>query len=340
MLASRMPLSRAAHPEVHASSARFTPTAVESRSSGGATLAQRTPKWLTPFFRFADACPRAARLLRPVACRITPVVAPAVREAIRLNAVRIFGRQLAPAEQRRFAHSVVGSFYDFVLDMGRASRMSVAELAELVEAVQGLEGYRASRASRRGAVLVTAHLGTFEAGLAALARVEKRVRVVFKRDSVAAFEAIRSRLHGSLGVIETPIDDGIGSWLALREALLRDEVVVMQADRAVPGQKSEVVPFLHGHLRIPTGPMRLAQLTGSPIIPVFALRTPAGRQRLVLGPAIEPDSGIASEFDRRPLPSAALRAVADSIAAVVAENPHQWLALEPVFHEDRADASR
>lgn len=278
-------------------------------------------------------------MLRPLACTLVPLVSQKVREATRKNSLRIFGKELAASQRRRFARRVIGSFYDFVLDVGRASRMTAEELVGLVEEVEGLNGYRAARARKRGAILVTAHLGTFEAGLAALAREEKKVRVVFKRDSALAFERLRARLHDSLGIIEAPIDDGMGTWLALRDALLNDEVVVMQGDRAVPGQKSEVVPFLHGHLRLPTGPVRLAQLTGSPIIPVFTLASGKGGYRVLLKPAIEADGGDSGAAGRNLGSSMALLALADAIAAVVAKYPHQWLALEPVFHEDSADAN-
>lgn len=300
------------------------------------TLAPTTPNWLGPFFALAGAAPWLARLLRPVACVLVPIVSPKARHAIARNAPRIFGRSFEPAEQRRFARRVIGSFYDFVLDVGRSSRLSPAQLTSLVESVEGLDAYRAVRAKHRGAILVTAHLGTFEAGLAALAGEEPKVRVVFKRDSAAAFERLRAKLHAALGVIENPIDDGMGSWLALREALLNDEVVVMQGDRAVPGQKSEVVPFLHGHVRLPTGPVRLAHLTGSPIFPVFAIPTAHGKYRVLLKDAIDVAS-VDAQFlaaGGSSGPSRALRLLADAIAEVVAANPHQWLALEAVFHED------
>ncbi len=278
--------------------------------------------------------------LRPIACTAAPWCSGAMRAAINANSERIFGRPLRAREQRRFARRVIGSFYDFVLDVGRASKMSAEGLAGLVESVEGLDAYRAARKQGRGAVLVTAHVGTFEAGLAALAREEKRIRVVFKRDSVAAFERIRVRLHDALGVVEAPIDDGMGTLLALRDSLLNDEVVVMQGDRSVPGQKSAIVPFLHGHLRLPTGPVRLAQLTGAPIIPVFAIPTENGRYRVLLKPPIEVESDSNSAKDLPPTPSKALLALAASMAEVIAEYPHQWLVLEPVFHEDIEDGRR
>ncbi|MEK6703176.1 MAG: lysophospholipid acyltransferase family protein [Planctomycetota bacterium] len=333
-----MTTARSVHPDPG-----LSPTGDEL-SSGvnerSVTKGRGTPAWLGPFFALAGAWPSVARMLRPIACAVVPLVSAGVREATRRNARWIFGRDLCGAERRRFTRRVVGSFYDFVLDVGRSSRMSPGELAGLVEAVEGLEEYRAARAARRGAILVTAHLGTFEVGLAALAGEERRIRVVFKRDAAGAFERMRARLHDALGVVEAPIDDGMGTWLALREALQRDEVVVMQGDRAMPGQKSEVVPFLHGHLRLPTGPVRLARLTGSPIIPVFALATGKGGYKVVLKAPIEADGENATSAAGDPRAPSAMEKLASAMAEVVAEHPHQWLALEPVFHEDGADGYR
>ena len=314
------------------------PEAAPPRGSAYATNAPpmpvpTTPAWLGPFFSLAGTFPEIAKTLRPVACAAVPILSSSVRRATALNAARIFGRTLGAAEQRRFARAVVGSFFDFVLDVARSSRLSPEELASLVDDVQGLEAYRAARSRGTGAVLVTAHLGTFEVGLATLVREERRVRVVFKRDPSPSFERLRSRLHKSLGVIETPIDEGIDCWLALKDALEHNEVVVMQGDRAVPGQRSAVVPFLHGHLRLPTGPVRLAQMTGAPIVPVFAVPTTHGTFKVLLKDPI--DVPALGSVDAQTI---ALHQLASAMAAVVAAHPHQWLAFEPLFHESRADA--
>jgi lauroyl/myristoyl acyltransferase len=314
MLHSRMLAPSTAPPSTHPALAPATPA-----------QASATPAWLGTFFQLAHAFPALARAIKPAACAFTPLALPSLRHATARNAHRILGRELSPPEQRDFARRVVASFYGFVLDLARASDMTAAALAAQVTHVEGLDDYRRARAARRGTILVTAHLGTFETGLAALAREERAVRVVFKRDGVAPFERMRARLHATLGIIESPIDDGIDTWLALRDALLRDEVVVMQGDRAMPGQKSELVPFLHGHLHLPTGPVRLARLTGAPIIPVFALRpSPTSGVHVLLKPPID---AAGDQF--------ALHALASAIADVVARHPHQWLSLGAMFHEDR-----
>lgn len=260
---------------------------------------------------------------------------PGIRRSTRLNASRIYGHPLSPAAQRAFTRSVLANFYSFITDMALVSRqVHDSHLAQrLVGNVAGEHEYRAARSRGRGAVLVTAHIGSFEAGLIALRRVENSVHVVFKRDQSGPFERMRSSLRRALAVHEAAIDDGFGTWIALREALLRNEVVVMQGDRAVPGQQSIVVPFLGGSLRIPTGPVRLARLTSSPIIPVFAIRRADGKHDIFLATPIEPGESSPA-IASGPIDHAVL-AVARAIEAVVAHYPQQWLVLDAAFEEDR-----
>ena len=293
----------------------------------------RTPKALGPFFALASWAPglieRVGRLVLPV----IPVFLPQVRRSTRLNAHRIFGRKLTISEQKLFTRNVVRSFFLMVIDMARAARIADnSTLADrLVSQTHGEPEYAAIRRSGRGAVLVSAHFGSFEAGLAALRRVEPLVHVVFKRDQSAYFERLRARLRRSLGVREAPIDDGLSTWLSLRDALLRGEVVVLHGDRAVPGQRSTPVPFLNGTLLIPTGPVKLARLTGCPIVPVFAIRREDGHHDIYLAPPIEP--GDASSVG----PDHAVVALAKAIESVVREHPHQWLVLDAAFEEDHRE---
>jgi lauroyl/myristoyl acyltransferase len=300
------------------------------RGKAPAPQALATPAALGPFFSLAFAAPAAMRALGPLAAWIIPAVAPGVRRVVRLNSARIFGHPLPPAQQRRFTRRTIRNFYDFVCDVGSAASLNPSQLQSWIHRVEGLDAYRAARAQRRGAVLINAHLGSFEAGLAALASVEPRIRVIFQRDASPQFERLRSRLRQRLGIIESPIDDGWASWLPLRQALLNDEVVVMQGDRAISGQRSITLPFLHGHLRIPTGPVRLARLTNSPIIPVFAPRQPEepGRYAVLLGSPIQPSS--TGDDD--------LHALARAMQAVITRHPDQWLLLHPAFDEDAPHA--
>ncbi|MBC8106905.1 MAG: lysophospholipid acyltransferase family protein [Anaerolineae bacterium] len=286
--------------------------------------------WLSALFFLAEIAPWFLRLLRPIAVRATVLSSRTIGPSVRDNARRIFGRELASSELKRFTRAVVANFYDFVIDVGRSGKVSAQDLRDRIESVDGIEAFHAARAQQRGAVLVTAHMGAFEVGLAALRQWVPKVNVVFKRDSFGGFERFRWSVRAMLGVIEDPIDDGFSSLVRLRDSLNANEVVVMQGDRAMPGQRSQVVPFLHGHLRLPLGPVKLAQLTGSPIIPVFLVRGRSGGFCVHLADAIDVDPAAAPVDGIDP----ALRALARTIESLVHRFPEQWLVINRAFVED------
>ena len=287
---------------------------------------------LSALFWAAGSAPWLLKRIRPLAVQGSVWWSGDLAHDVSRNARRIFGRELTPPERRAFARAVVGSFYDFIADLGRAARGTADDLPPRVERVEGEPAYLAARRAGRGAVLVTAHMGSFEVGLAALRGVEKNVHVVFKRDAFPAFDRIRSRCRALLGVCEAPIDDGLPALMNLRDALRSDAVVVMQGDRAMPGQRSQVVPFLHGHLRLPIGPVKLARLTGSPVVPVVVIRASGNRFRVHLCEPIHVDPAAPEEAGIDP----ALLGIARAIEPFVARHPEQWLMLGRAFVEDEA----
>jgi KDO2-lipid IV(A) lauroyltransferase len=201
-----------------------------------------------------------------------------------------------------------------------------------IAAIEGTDNWYRARQMHKGAIIATAHMGSFEIGLCAMLKVEKRIHVVFKRDIRSRFERLRRTLRERLGVIEAPVDDGLANWVRLREALLADEVVAIQADRVMPGQKGLKVPFLGGHILLPDGPARLAAITGSPILPVFTMRERDGKVRVVIEPAVTPTGMDAAAVET------AVRELADVIARRVAQCPQQWLLLQKAWLEDQAPA--
>jgi KDO2-lipid IV(A) lauroyltransferase len=286
---------------------------------------------LAIFFFIADRAPAVLRYIRRPCVFVAILCCRPVRQATGANAKRILGTDIAPRAARQFTRDVMTSFYDFVADAACSASRSPEELLRQIEQVIGEPAYQAVRQLGRGAVLVTAHMGAFEIGLAALRRVEENVHVVFKRDP-SRFESLRKQVRQRLGVHEAPIDDGWPALVQLRDALLADQVVVMQGDRAMPGQKSQTVAFLGGHLQIPTGPVKLAALTASPVVPVFVVRTKSGGFEVHLREPIiiqeQSPAGI----------EAAVDAVAREIETFVRQHPQQWLVLDRAFVEDQLRA--
>jgi KDO2-lipid IV(A) lauroyltransferase len=282
--------------------------------------AARTPDafWLDAMFRLASRAPRLTRAMRPALSRAAFRATTHLQDVAAANARRIFGPDVSPQRVQAYGRGVVANFYDFVCDVGAGGPPGG------IESIEGREHYDAARTTRKGAIIATAHMGSFEAGAAAVVERERpgTVHVVFKRDATR-FERVRSSLRDKLGVIEAPVDEGWTLWLRLRDALMRDEVVMVQADRVMPGQKGLRVPFLHGHMELPTGPVKLALASSAPILPVFAVRTPDGRIRIHIEPAI-----VVEDID------AAMSKLAAVIERYVRDYPEQWLLFHKAFSED------
>jgi KDO2-lipid IV(A) lauroyltransferase len=250
-----------------------------------------------------------------------------IRQSTIANASRILGPQSSPTEQLDLARRTFSNVYDVICDVGFCSRLSADQLRKRVDAIEGRQHYLDTRTARKGVIVVSAHMGSFETAVAALLDIEKRIHIVFARDQKSSnFERVRAIVRKRLGVVEHALDDGWNMWLELRDALRADECVVLQIDRVLPGQKGAVFPFLHGHILLPTGAVKLALASGAPILPTFCIRRPNGHVRLFSEPAI-----YASEADGG---AAAMETIAQTLARYVKAYPEQWLNMQPAFCED------
>jgi KDO2-lipid IV(A) lauroyltransferase len=285
--------------------------------------------WLRYLFWHAWHAPWVVRSTKWFYLSFALVFYKAMQRGTRANARRIFSHDLTPRQRARFTRRVVSNFYDFIYDIGRSLGSTREQLLDRVEMATGVERYNEIRKHKCGAIVVTAHMGSFEVGVASLLEREPKVHVVFRRDLLERFEMMRARLRHNLGVIEVPMDQSNwAAWMPLRDALLRDEVVVMQGDRVMPGQKGRRMPFLGGHLLLPTGPIKLSLATGAAVIPVFSIRTPQGGLRLFIEDAITVDPNDPDAVDH------GLEQMARVIERYVKEYPEQWLVLQPAFCED------
>lgn len=254
----------------------------------------------------------------------------AMRQALLANAARIHAPDAAMADCSEHARRVTGHFYDFVTDFAINAHLSREQLLAKIVQIHGIESYQTVRGEMKGAILATAHMGNFEVAMAALVEREPRMHVVFQRDAFGQFERVRQSLRRRLNITEHPAEAGWPMWLELRDALARNEVVLLQADRVLPGQKSCTVPFMGGHTRLPTGPVKLALISGAPIIPVFSQRHADGKVSIFIEEAVRVDP-------RLPEPSRtviSLTQVGQAIAKHVAARPEQWMMVRKAWMED------
>ena len=290
--------------------------------------------WLDVLFGFSLYWPWFANLGKGFCVWGTWYCSKAIRKVTRTNARRILGPQANDQEIDSVAFATTRGFYEFVSDLGRSLGMSRQQLLDQIDSVEGQENYL-KRRRESGAILLTAHLGSFEIGVTGLLQFEEQVHVLYHPDRSSLFERMRSKQRKHLGVIEARVDRGLGTWIQLRDALRENQVVLVQGDRVLPGQKGVLMPFCHGHIEMPTGPVKLALASGSPIIPVFAVRVPSGKVKIFLEEAIEVPPGGHRVDATHP----AMIQIAQVIEKYVKQFPEQWHFFQLIFHEDQVQAA-
>lgn len=175
----------------------------------------------------------------------------------------------------------------------------------------------------RGCIILSAHIGAWQMGLAGLEQLDRPVHVVQWRQPQDAgrhyFEYGKGR---PFAVIDAA--DPVGGLVEAAAALRRSEIVCLMGDRLAVGERIAQgvdVPFLGGMIRVPVNAFALASLTGAALLMLFSVRE-KGRTRAFLAERLDVPSGLPRRDPAVFLPYA-LR-FARGMERVVERYPHQF----------------
>ncbi len=196
---------------------------------------------------------------------------------------------------------------------------------EPVAVVHGQHHLDAALGAKRGVLLATAHTAGWERVGPLLAR-DERVHVTIvvqsERDgSAGELSDSRRRAHGRVEVFHAggyPL-----AALPLLGRLREGGVVAIQLDRVPTGMGGRPVRLFGRTAAIPEGPLRLAQLTGAPIVPVFSARLGPNRYAVFIRESVS--------LSRRAAPpelDAAAQRLADALGTFVSAHATQWFAFQ------------
>jgi KDO2-lipid IV(A) lauroyltransferase len=172
----------------------------------------------------------------------------------------------------------------------------------------------------RGLVVVTAHTAGWEVVGACLARDRNvPVTIVVEAESDALSSTIQdgARAAHGVGIVHAGRDPL--SVLPLIHHIRRGGVVALQMDRVPVGMSTIDVKLFGVSSTIPAGPVRLAALTGAPIVPAFASRRGFRSYEVWVGEAVR--------LNRLPDPvevSLAAQHLALAMEQFVQSHPTQW----------------
>ena len=132
-----------------------------------------------------------------------------------------------------------------------------------------------------GAILLGAHLGSFEAMRAAGDEERFPITIVGHFENAAMITALLRELDPDFdGRVLHAGQDSLTLALELRDAVARGELIALLGDRVGLNEKEVRVPFFGRPARFATGPLLLASVLRVPIYLVFALYHPPNHYAL------------------------------------------------------------
>jgi KDO2-lipid IV(A) lauroyltransferase len=260
---------------------------------------------------------------------------PAARRGLLLNAKHILGETSSPIERRSLALGVLDSFALAISDLVLSNRLWKDQLEGNVDTVPSnveIENYDTfarlnDRETHRGFVMVTLHMGSYEAACMLLAQKRGGVTIVYHRDPAGFFEELRSRQRTRFPIEEKAIDTSPFFAVDLLQRL-REGGTVLLAGEIAQRLHGESFPFLDGSAHFSLWPARLAVTAGVPVLPAFIVRTGVESYCIHIEDPVE-----CQESDD---PRAVMEKLVKVFESYVQRYPDQWLMVRPFWDDATA----
>jgi KDO2-lipid IV(A) lauroyltransferase len=244
------------------------------------------------------------------------------RRAVRENLRAVLGPRHPVLEQLDVFRTFVG--YARCLAEGLAAGRP--EMQQVRRQIHGRPHLDALVSAGRGALLVTAHAGPWDAAAGLLSNdFAADVMVVMWAERDARARALHDEVRQKSGVRVLHVGAHPLDALPLLRHLRAGGLAAAQLDRVAPGQRALQVSLFGRQARLPEGLFALSALANVPILPVFVQRARYLEYEFVISEPIE--------LPRRPsqdeLKTAAQRA-ATALERFIFAHPTQWFQFEPL----------
>jgi Kdo2-lipid IVA lauroyltransferase/acyltransferase len=284
------------------------------------------------FYRAAKFVPKLPRWLR----QIIPVVVGSLawglarreREHVTANVSQVLGpsigqsfvgRVRAQLIVRRIFCNCISNYLELFALSALTRREVVARLD-----VKGVEYLEEALSYGRGVVLFSAHLGPFEYLPSWFSAQGYEMVIPVEKVRDERMLRLMLELRRRNGVDFVPLD-GVKALRTMFNALRRNQIVLITADRAIKGE-SVVMDFFGAAARLPRGPVDLSVRTGAPLVGAFGWRSAGGRVACEFTPLT-----LALADHQRDNPEVLQAALTRQLERIVGEHVDEWVIFEPIW---------
>lgn len=192
---------------------------------------------------------------------------------------------------------------------------------------EGIEHLQTALGQGRGLVLVSAHLGNWEAAGHLLGDLGTPLNVVGVNREVERINNLFEQQMSNKTFRFITLDQSPLDTLTLLTALRRNEIVALHGDRFTGNDVLER-PFLGKPAKFPLGAYRLAAVAETPVIHAFSVRESPGKYRFLAYPPMLPPS---NPDMRDTFFSESISLYVERIEALVRQYPLQWYNFYPFW---------
>lgn len=221
-------------------------------------------------------------------------------------------------ERLRVVRRMMRNYNYMLFEFFRLPHLERDELFRNLE-VQGREHLEAAVARGRGVVITCTHLGNWELAAVVVAYWGYRLNAVAGVQLNRWLSPAVRDTKSELAIQTVSHEDGFRKLL---RALERNELVALMVDGDLYTQ-GEPVEMFGRETRWPAGPGVLAHRSGAAVICGYCERLGTGRFRIVIEPAIEPET--------YPTAAAINARVAEISARHILEHVDQWCIFRPLW---------
>ncbi len=182
----------------------------------------------------------------------------------------------------------------------------------------------------KGIIIVSAHLGNWELGAAALAALGYKFNAVALWVPDKKLNDLYQYYRTSRKINPLPFGRAARECISV---LRRNEIVAVVGDRDF-SRSVQTVEFFGRPARLPDGPAKLALATGAPLLPIFMIRLPDDTFAYIV------DEPIWADKERQNVDEI-MRQVAMALERVIRQHSEQWFLFHNLWdiEEDRALAT-
>jgi lauroyl/myristoyl acyltransferase len=197
----------------------------------------------------------------------------------------------------------------------------------------GSEHFQALQSNAGGAIILTAHMGSYDLGAQLFSAYSQRHIVMVRApepdpETRHYEESMHERLSEKLHIDFNTRASELA--FELLDAVRQGDIVAIQGDRVTPGISTLPATLFGRATQLPAGPFALAMAAGVPIYPLFVMRAGRRRYRLVTR---EPFCVVRRSRNRDEDLAAAMKIWTDELERAISDAWFQWFAFEPYSQE-------